>query len=320
MIEHGLVKRLMALCVALGLLLFCVWQAGSAGALASVEVGQIPADEKGAPQVPASPVGRTSKRLPGREAEILDLEAGVKQAELILAVRLVDVTDKRIVHGGLSEQVTQQYRFEPVKVLKGIFARSELQLTGQDLGIYRFSASSEKLEAGQLFLVLLGQQNGSLFNCNGVASLSQSIPRLGGLDDPLLATVGTLISVCQTRDRMERVTLLREALKKASGRDASTLLRSLTRRSVVASRVLGVVDVVAPLLRSPSPYLREVAAETITALFEAYTTDGKLSRVEAVNLLVESLKHADAFVAARVATINAIGQAGEGLKGEFKGL
>ena len=50
---------------------------------------------------------------------MLDLEPAVAQAELILAVRLVDVTETKIVHGGRNVQVTEQYRFEPVRVLEG---------------------------------------------------------------------------------------------------------------------------------------------------------------------------------------------------------
>ena len=56
--------------------------------------------------------------------DILDLEPAVVQAELILAVRLVDVTETKIVHGGRDVRITEQFRFEPVRVLKGIFAQS----------------------------------------------------------------------------------------------------------------------------------------------------------------------------------------------------
>ena len=68
------------------------------------------------------------------------------QAELILAVRLVDVTETKIVRGGRNVEITEQFRFEPVRVLKGIFARESLLMTGQDLGIYRFAESSDRLD------------------------------------------------------------------------------------------------------------------------------------------------------------------------------
>ncbi len=94
--------------------------------------------------------------------DVLDLEMAVSQAELVLAVRLVEVTETKIVHGGRNVEITEQYRFEPVRVLKGIFARESLLLTGQDLGIYRFAGGSERLARGQLLLVLLGRQGAEL--------------------------------------------------------------------------------------------------------------------------------------------------------------
>ena len=63
---------------------------------------------------------------------ILDLEDAIVRAELIVAVRLLDVTEARIVHGGKTEVVTQQFRFEPARTIQGIFARDSLLLTGQD--------------------------------------------------------------------------------------------------------------------------------------------------------------------------------------------
>ena len=119
--------------------------------------------------------------------DVLDLELAVTQAELILAVRLVEVTETKIVHGGRDVQVTEQYRFEPVRILKGIFARESLLLTGQDLGIYRFAGGSDRLPRGQLMLVLLGRQGQNYFNCCAAPTLAQSIPRLESKEDPLLA-------------------------------------------------------------------------------------------------------------------------------------
>ena len=166
----------------------------------------------------ASPLSPQAMAVLVSKPDVLDLEPAVTQAELILAVRLVDVTETKIVHGGRDVQVTEQYRFEPVRVLKGIFARESLLLTGQDLGIYRFAGGSERLPRGQLMLVLLGRQGQNYFNCNTAATLSQSIPRLEGKDDPLLPAVEALIGMTRLRDRVARVELLRDALKKASGR------------------------------------------------------------------------------------------------------
>ena len=50
---------------------------------------------------------------------MLDLEDAIARAELVLAVRLVDMTEAKIVHGGKTEVITQQFRFEPVRTLEG---------------------------------------------------------------------------------------------------------------------------------------------------------------------------------------------------------
>ena len=60
---------------------------------------------------------------------MLDLEDGIARAELIIAVRLLEVSESKIVHGGKLEVVTAQYRFEPVRTLKGIYARDALLMT-----------------------------------------------------------------------------------------------------------------------------------------------------------------------------------------------
>ena len=74
---------------------------------------------------------------------MLDLEDAIARAELVLAVRLVDMTEARIVHGGKTEVITQQFRFEPVPhSLKGYLQRDSLLLTGQDLGISPLESSA----------------------------------------------------------------------------------------------------------------------------------------------------------------------------------
>lgn len=245
--------------------------------------------------------------------DVLDLEPAVTQAELILAVRLVDVTETKIVHGGRNMQVTEQYRFEPVRVLKGIFARESLLLTGQDLGIYRFAGGSERLPRGQLMLVLLGRQGQNYFNCNtdGAMTLSQSIPRLEGKDDPLLTTVEALIGMTRLRDRRARVVLLQGALKKASGRAVSPLLLSLGRRASLAARAPGVTDAILPYLKSATASTRELAARTAGALLESDPAGQGGGRSDVAKALVSALETAGPDLAARVALIDAIGCLGQ---------
>ncbi len=270
------------------------------------------------PRVPAksrlteivSPIPRPAPPQVNRP-DVLELEPAVAQAELILAVRLVDVTETKIVHGGRDVQVTEQYRFEPVRVLKGIFAREALLLTGQDLGIYRFAGGSERLPRGQLMLVLLGRQGQNYFNCCNAPTLGQSIPRLEGKDDPLLPAVDALIAMTRLRDRLARVELLRDAVKKASGRAVSPLLLALSRRALLAARAPGVTETILPLLKSTMVSTREVAARTLAAMLSADRTGQGPGRSEVAKAIVTALETAGPDVAVRVALIDALGACGE---------
>ena len=233
---------------------------------------QVPAPPRDTP-APTRAEGRVTPRpAQARRAAgqgMLDLEDAIARAELVLAVRLVDMTEAKIVHGGKTEVITQQFRFEPVRTLKGIFARDSLLLTGQDLGIYQFGEAADRLGRGQMLLLLLGRQGPGYFNCNTAGSLDQSIPRLRDQADPLLAAVESLIGVTQQRDRAVKVTTLLAALRKAKDRDAVPLLISLGRRALVAAQTPGAAEVVAPFAGSPSPEVREAAAKAIAALLDA---------------------------------------------------
>ena len=201
--------------------------------------------------------------------DILDLEPAVAQAELILTVRLADVTETKIVHGGRNVEVTQQYRFEPVQVLKGIFARGELLMTGQDLGIYRFAEGPDRLERGQLMLVLLGTPGPELCQLQRRPDARPVDPPAGQQGRPAARRRGVLIGMTRKRDRAERVALLRDGLKRAKGRDAVPLLLALGRRALLAARDPGIAEAVLPHLKTASPALREVAARTLAALLDS---------------------------------------------------
>jgi hypothetical protein len=70
-----------------------------------------------APTSPAPPVLLARPRNAAKQG-MLDLENAITSAELIVAVRLLDVSESKIVRGGKQEEVTAQYRFEPVRILK----------------------------------------------------------------------------------------------------------------------------------------------------------------------------------------------------------
>lgn len=227
------------------------------------------------PSTPDLPPGATPeslRRLAGPTA--LDLEDSVLSAELILVVRLVDVTESRVVHGGKQEVVTQQYRFEPVRTLKGVYARDALLMTDQDLRLYQLASDGTSIERGQLLLLLLGRSGPGWFNCNGAGTLGQSIPKLADADDPLLKTVETLIRVTQEPDRLRRVATLQEGLDAVQGRAALPLLNSIRRRAALAGRDPKLAESVARVLDEPGPIAREAAAQTLAELFATQSAEG----------------------------------------------
>jgi len=251
---------------------------------------------------------------------ILDLEDAIARAELIVAVRLVDMTEAKIVHGGKTEVVTQQFRFEPVRTIKGIFARDALLLTGQDLGIYRFGEGSDVLEPGQMLLLLLGRQGPGFFNCNTAGSLEQSIPRLRDQADPLVPAVEALIAVSQQRDRAAKVATLVAAIRKAKNRDAAPLLISLQRRAVIAAQTPEAGEIVARFLSDPSPEIREVAAKTLSGLLDADYLHQKELHEKAVKAIVVALNAAGPALSVRGAALDALGASGEAARRDESAL
>jgi hypothetical protein len=246
--------------------------------------------------------------------DVLDLESALQRADLVVAAKLVEITESRVVQGGRNVQVTQQYRLEPVRIIKGIFARDALLMTGTDLGVYQFAAAGERLQPGQILLILLARQGQNFMNCNPAATLGQSIPRLTGPDDSLLSAVDVLIAAARQRDRKARVQTLLDGLMKANGREAGPLLLALERRAVIVARntslhhaaekketekqaeqimerkgalrhqdlldLEGLESVVGhailPFLKSDSASLRELAAHTIGSVLDA--VPGKVAR------------------------------------------
>ena len=171
--------------------------------------------------------------------DVLELEPAVAQAELILAVRLVDVTETKIVHGGRDVQVTEQYRFEPVRVLKGIFARKRCCSPVKTWAFIGSRAGPNACRAASSCSCCWGGKARTTSIAVMRRRSAQSIPRLEGKDDPLLPAVDALIAMTRLRDRVARVELLRDAVKKASGRAVSPLLLALSRRALLAARRRG---------------------------------------------------------------------------------
>src|SRR5688572_5262783 len=64
-----------------------------------------------------------------------NLEPGLGQAHLVMVARVESISQVTIVEGAKTDVPLREFRFQPVKRLKGIFQRDELSMTASDLGI-----------------------------------------------------------------------------------------------------------------------------------------------------------------------------------------
>jgi hypothetical protein len=81
-----------------------------------------------------------------------------------------------MVYGGKQARSTQQFTFEPIRTLKGLFARDTLKLTNDDLGTDQFSDRPASLAKGQLRMLFLGRSGRGYANSNHVGALEHSFP------------------------------------------------------------------------------------------------------------------------------------------------
>ncbi len=242
----------------------------------------------------------------------LDLENAASHADLIVAARVSEVTELKTVHGGKAVEVTQQFRFQPIRVLKGVFARPELLLTDQDLGQYRSNDEFLVIEKGQIRLLFLGRSDRGYINANQVNSLDRSLPLLAGMEDPLLKSVETLLELSHETNRFQRVKLLVKGLERTEGRGAVALLNALARRSVVGAQTPGGIDAPLRFLDSKDDVLREAAARTVGELLEDDYLQQEEPRARARDALASALldRHVN-HLASRVAIIDALGSVGK---------
>src|SRR5207302_5437981 len=63
-----------------------------------------------------------------------NLELGVEQAHLVMVARVASIGRLTVVEGAKTDVVLREYRFQPVRRLKGIFQRDQLSMTAGDLG------------------------------------------------------------------------------------------------------------------------------------------------------------------------------------------
>ena len=93
-----------------------------------------------------------------------NLEPGLNQAQLVMVARVVSISRVTIIEGAKTDLALREYRFQPVRRLKGLFQRDQLSMTASDLGLRADDASlPPPLKEGELRLLILAQQGSSAF-------------------------------------------------------------------------------------------------------------------------------------------------------------
>src|SRR4051794_14400252 len=84
-----------------------------------------------------------------------NLELGVGQAHLVMVVRVASISKVTVIEGAKPDVALREYRFQPIRRLKGIFQRDQLSMTTHDLGCRADDASlAPELKEGEYRLLI----------------------------------------------------------------------------------------------------------------------------------------------------------------------
>jgi HEAT repeat protein len=254
------------------------------------------------------------------EFEGWNLEPSLGQAHLVMVARVIRISRVTVVEGAKTEVALREYRFQPVRRLKGIFQRDELSMTGPDLGLAAEDASSAPpLKEGEFRLLILTQQRGfssfggaPSYGCvsaaPGATTFGERVPLLTGPDDPLVAVVERLIRVADSSSRRERATLLVDRLADADGVSAVPLLTSLRLRADWAAADERSLTSLARLARKPQPVVRGAAVEVLRELLASRNLPKDTAPFDSVSeALREILNSDEAVTRVRAAALEALG-------------
>jgi hypothetical protein len=204
------------------------------------------------------------------EFEGWNLEPSVAQAHLVMVARVASFGRLTVVEGAKTDVTLREYRFQPIRRLKGIFQRDQLSMTAADLGCAsEDGASAPPLKEGEFRLLILTQPQGPWAPAGcvaaspGAASFGARVPLLSGPDDPLVSVVETLIRVSDARSRHQRSSLLVERLQGKGGIAAVPLLMSLRPRAGWAAADARTLPALARLVRDPSIAVRNAALDAL---------------------------------------------------------
>jgi hypothetical protein len=100
-----------------------------------------------------------------------NLEPGLNQAQLVMVARVVSISRVTIIEGAKTDLALREYRFQPVRRLKGLFQRDQLSMTAADLGSPADDGPlAPPLKEGEFRLLILAQQQGRSMGCVSAAS------------------------------------------------------------------------------------------------------------------------------------------------------
>lgn len=251
-----------------------------------------------------------------RAAETFDgwnLEPGVGQAHLVMVARVASVSSVTVVEGAKTDTAHREYRFQPVKKLKGIFQRDHLSMTASDLGLPTENGSAAPpLKEGEYRLLILTQQSGRYAGCvsaaPGATSFAERVPGVTGPDDPLVAVVETLIQVADSRSRRERTSLLLQRLDGAKGLSAVPLLTSLRLRADWAAADAHSIPSLVRLARDPVRAARSGALEGLRDVLASRRVPSDPTQLDsAAGLLRELLASNEPVTRMRLTALEAFG-------------
>jgi HEAT repeat protein len=241
-----------------------------------------------------------------------NLEPGVAQAHLVMVARVASISRLTVVEGAKTDVALREYRFQPVRRLKGIFQRDQLSMTAADLGCPPDDpALACPLKEGEYRLLILAQQQGRYAGCvsaaPGATTFGERVPLLTGPDDPLVAVVETLIQVADSRSRRERAARLVKRLEGVDGLAAVPLLSSLRPRADWAAEEDRALPALTRLARHASTAVRGAALEVLRDLLASRTMPRDPRQLDGVaDALRGVLEARDVPTRARLAALEAL--------------
>jgi HEAT repeat protein len=247
-----------------------------------------------------------------------DIETRIGQSQLILVVRVSNVSAVTVVQGAKVNTTHREYRFQPVRRLKGVFTRDELSMTSSDLGLTEGDGSqAPPIQPGEFRLLLLTRTVQGGFSCTGYQpgtafNLEQIIPKLRGADDPIVGMAETLVRVTESPSRRERVELLVKQLDATAGPAAVPLTKSLAARAHWAAETPMAAGPLLRLAADDSTSIRAAALQTLERVL-AVGSFGDDSKVlgEAAEAMRRLLESDDVETAVRVSALLGIGHLSE---------